>query len=113
MRSGICGADGQVITSRRRSPEAVDYGFFGDPVRPVRPHPAVGHDCRRRNTPYAPPDTADPRAQLLNTNADTVARAVTSRLMVTAEGGCELIYCFEKNGVLYDVADEQSVIPAT
>ena len=47
----------------------------------------------------------DGRGQLLNTNADTVAASVAAAL------GAELIYCFEKAGVLRDASDEGSVIP--
>ncbi|MBP3534518.1 MAG: acetylglutamate kinase, partial [Muribaculaceae bacterium] len=29
---GLCGADGRLITSRRRNPEPIDYGYVGDVV---------------------------------------------------------------------------------
>ena len=46
---------------------------------------------------------------LLNTNADTVARTMAVGLSGTFE--TELVYCFEKRGVLMDVDDDRSVIP--
>jgi acetylglutamate kinase len=59
-------------------------------------------------TPVFCPLTHDGKGHLLNTNADTIAAELAigmSRLYET-----ELIYCFEKRGVLTDVADEDSVI---
>ena len=52
-------------------------------------------------------DGAD--GSLLNTNADTVARTMAVGLSGTFE--TELVYCFEKRGVLMDVDDDRSVIP--
>ena len=52
--------------------------------------------------------TCDGRGTLLNTNADSVASAVAvaaSRIAPT-----QLVFCFEKAGVLRDVEDERSVI---
>src|SRR5690606_15830985 len=46
--------------------------------------------------------------QLLNTNADTIASALSVAMSELYE--TTLIYCFEKNGVLSDVEDEYSVI---
>ena len=82
---GLCGADGGLILSRRRSPEPVDYGFVGAPI------------------------TADAEGEgLLNTNADTVAQTVAVGMSAVYE--TELVYCFEKRGVLLDVNDDDSVI---
>ena len=54
------------------------------------------------------PITYDPECGLLNTNADTVAASVATGLAALDE--VELIYCFEKSGVLLDVNDESSLI---
>ena len=93
---GLCGADGGLIVSRRRNPKPVDYGFVGDP------------ELERFGTATAKTvDGAD--GSLLNTNADTVARTMAVGLSGTFE--TELVYCFEKRGVLMDVDDDRSVIP--
>ena len=59
--------------------------------------------------PVLAPITHDKKANLLNTNADTIAgeaaKALASLFDVT------LIFCFEKKGVLLDEHDEDSVIP--
>ena len=44
----------------------------------------------------------------MNTNADTIAAEVAKGL--SADFEVELIYCFEKNGVLKNVEDDESVI---
>ena len=59
-------------------------------------------------TPIFSAITCDGRGTLLNTNADSVASAVAvaaSRIAPT-----QLVFCFEKAGVLRDVEDERSVI---
>ncbi len=128
---GVCGADGRLIVSRRRAPEPVDYGFVGDPV-------AVGSGFARRliaagHTLVVAPITLDAdTGGLLNTNADTVAQALAVAMSSFSaestvgykageiiDGQCgadksvstELVYCFEKQGVMLDVNDDSSLIP--
>lgn len=103
---GLCGADGNLIHSRRRDPEPVDYGFVGDPD---------GFNLRAASalidaglTPVIAPITHDGNGTLLNTNADTIAQTVAVGL--AGAYTVELIYCFEKKGVLLDIDDESSVI---
>lgn len=105
---GLCGADGQFIVSEKRAPGPVDYGFVGDPV-------AVNTTLARQlagagYTIVAAPITYDGKGGLLNTNADTVAQAIATAM---AEAGevVELVFCFEKQGVMLDVNDENSLIP--
>jgi acetylglutamate kinase len=59
-------------------------------------------------TPVLAPITHDRKGQLLNTNADTIAQESAKALSTLYE--VVLIYSFEKNGVLLDVNDENSVI---
>ncbi len=105
---GLCGADGQFIVSKKRAPEPVDYGFVGDPV-------AVNSDLAKQlsgsgYTIIAAPITYDGAGGLLNTNADTVAQTIATAMAVAGED-VELVYCFEKHGVLLDMNDDDSVIP--
>ncbi len=107
---GLSGADGALIRSRRRNPVPVDYGFVGDPM-PER----FGLETARTliNAGFIPvvaPITLDVSdGSLLNTNADTVAQTVAVGMARAYE--TELVYCFEKRGVLMDVEDDNSVIP--
>ncbi len=106
---GLSGADGGFICSKRRNPVPVDYGFVGDPVPG-----AFGLDTARLlidagMTVVVAPITLDQAdGSLLNTNADTVARTVAVGMAASYE--VELVYCFEKRGVLRDINDENSVI---
>lgn len=104
---GLCGADGGLIVSKKRAAEPVDYGFVGDPV---------GFNLQTAQTligggliPVVAPITYDgANGGLLNTNADTTAQSVAVGLATAYE--VDLIYCFEKQGVLKDIDDENSVI---
>jgi len=54
------------------------------------------------------PITHDAKGQLLNTNADTIAQEIAKSL--SKKYLVQLIYSFEKSGVLRNVEDENSVI---
>jgi acetylglutamate kinase len=58
--------------------------------------------------PVISPMSADPRGQLLNINADTVAAALGAALQAE-----KLILCTGAPGILEDVADPSSVISYT
>ena len=61
-------------------------------------------------TVVAAPITLDAAGEgLLNTNADTVAQTIAVGMSGVYD--TELVYCFEKRGVLMDVDDDNSVIP--
>ena len=107
---GLCGADGGLIVSRRRNPKPVDYGFVGDPELKRFGTATAKTLIDAGYTLVVAPITVDGAdGSLLNTNADTVARTMAVGLSGTFE--TELVYCFEKRGVLMDVDDDRSVIP--
>ncbi len=103
---GLTGADGNLIRAHKRVVRDLDYGFVGD----IDAIDAEGiHQLLTAGfTPVFCAITHDKQGQLLNTNADTitseVARALTARYAV------QLLYCFEKPGVLLDPDDDTSVI---
>lgn len=104
---GLSGADGNVILAQKRPVKEVDFGLVGD-VEQVNGLFLSGlvEQCI---SPVLCAITHDGAGQLLNTNADTIASGLAVALSRFYE--VELIYCFEKKGVLRDVADEDSVIP--
>ncbi|MGV3641342.1 MAG: acetylglutamate kinase [Adhaeribacter sp.] len=108
MALGLTGADANIIPARKRPVKTIDYGFVGDiaegaiQVKPLRGFLDLGL------TPVLAPLTHDGEGNLLNTNADTIASAVAVAL--SSEYRVKLTYCFEKKGVLADIADEDSVI---
>lgn len=103
---GLCGADGGLIRSIKRSAKPVDYGYVGDPV--AVNDLLVNTLTSSGFTLVVAPITHDGQGALLNTNADTVAQTIATAM--ASEGDVELVYCFEKRGVLMDVADDESVI---
>jgi acetylglutamate kinase len=56
------------------------------------------------------PITHDQQGQLLNTNADTIAQEVARNMSSLYD--VQLIYCFEKSGVLLNAEDDTTVIPS-
>ena len=105
---GLSGADGNVIRGHKRLVKDIDYGFVGDLTPASVSHSLLGSLLAQGITPVLCPIIHDGQGQLLNTNADTIASAVAVAL--TASFRVTLHYCFEKNGVLRDIADDQSVI---
>lgn len=103
---GLSGADGNSIQAHKRTGSEIDYGFAGD-VDAVDSG-MISSLLRARLTPVFCAITHDGKGQLLNTNADTVASELAKGLSNDFE--VELIYCFEKDGVLEDRNDEASVI---
>ena len=105
---GLCGADGNLIVAHKRQHPVLDYGFVGDvdAVNVTLLHTLL----EQQVTPVIAPITHDQQGNLLNTNADTIAQLMAVALCELYE--VTLVYTFEKEGVLLDVNDEQSVIPS-
>lgn len=103
---GLTGADANAIQAHRRVVQDVDYGFVGDidEVGTAHIHQLLEADF----TPIFCAITHDKKGQLLNTNADSIAAHLAVGMSELYE--VKLIYCFEKDGVLLDVNDEDSVI---
>lgn len=106
---GLTGADGNVIPAQRRNPEPIDYGFVGD-IDPSEINTEfINLLLENRNVPVFCAICRNPNGGLLNCNADSIASALA--VACSSIEKTELIYCFEKPGVLSDVTDENSVIP--
>lgn len=103
---GLSGADANTILAHKRIVKHVDYGFAGDVD-------AVNSDIIKvfidnKLTPVFCAITHDKNGQLLNTNADTIAAEIAKAM--SKEFEVELIYCFEKLGVLADVKNDDTLI---
>ncbi|MCF8257579.1 MAG: acetylglutamate kinase [Flavobacteriales bacterium] len=103
---GMSGADGNVILAHRRPVREVDFGLVGD-VRQVN-GPLLQSLLKQGISPVLCAITHDGAGQLLNTNADTIAAEVAVALSGLFD--VELIYCFEKKGVMRDAENGDSVI---
>ena len=105
---GITGADANLLPARKRPVKEIDFGWVGDVN-------AKNIDANRWKlflenglTPVAAPLTHDNDGHMLNTNADTIASVIAVSLSSHYE--VSLVFCFEKNGVLENVDDENSII---
>ena len=104
---GLTGADAGIIRATKRPVGEIDYGFVGD-VAAVNA-PQIGGFLAQNLVPVVAPLTFDADGTILNTNADTMASAVAVAL--AADFKVNLIYCFEKKGVLSNPDEDDSVIP--
>ena len=103
---GICGADGNAILAHKRIKAELDYGFAGD-IDEV--NVSLFTDLLNQGISIVvAPITHDAKGQLLNTNADTIAQEIAKALSTT--WSVQLIYSFEKAGVLSDANDEATLI---
>lgn len=103
---GFSGADGNAILAHKRIHPTMDYGYVGD-IDAI--DTSLFQNLLQENlTPIVAPVTHDQKGQLLNTNADTIAQELAKALSTSFE--VQLIYSFEKDGVLLDVNNNDSVI---
>ncbi|OUL60998.1 acetylglutamate kinase [Flavobacterium sp. AJR] len=103
---GFSGADGNLIQSTKRNHPTIDYGFVGD-VKQVNTS-LLATLLENNIVPVFCAITHDKNGQLLNTNADTIASELAIALSENFD--VTLTYCFEKQGVLSDSEDDDSVI---
>ena len=89
---------------------AIDYGFVGDIMPENINTDFISKLLQLACVPVFSPITHNGKGQLLNTNADTIAASLAKAL--SAMYRVKLVYCFEKQGVLRDAADDNSVIPS-
>ena len=106
---GLCGADGDCVPATKRKASSIDWGFVGD-VDPKKINVSLLHSLLAKGiTPVFCAITHDGNGSLLNTNADTMASSIAVAL--ASEYYVRLVYCFEKDGVLSDPNDNDSLIP--
>ena len=103
---GLTGADLNYMQAVKRPVKEIDYGFAGDIV-------SVRVDelkllVEKQVVPVLAPLTHDKKGQMLNTNADTIA--AEAAIGFSNYFDVELVYCFEKPGVLENAEDDSSVI---
>lgn len=106
---GLSGADANTIPAIRRSPVPIDFGFAGDPDPNKTNDGFISQLTESGITPVFCAITHDGNGSLLNTNADTIAYTVATAL--SQKYRVTIYYCFEKEGVLKDLNDPDSLIP--
>lgn len=113
---GLTGADMDIIRSHKRplkkvtmedgTDRMVDFGYVGD-VDSANGD-TLSQLIKMGVIPVVAPLTHDGNGQILNTNADTMASTVACAL--SSHFDVTLTFCFEKNGVLMNAEDDDSVI---
>ncbi len=105
---GLSGADGNALKATKRPANPIDFGFVGD-IDPANVNSEFLKTLLDASvTPVFSAIMHNGEGLLLNCNADTVASSVA--LGVSRIADVDLIFCFEKRGVLTDIDDESSVI---
>lgn len=105
---GLTGADAGIIKAVKRPVKDIDYGFVGDIDKSGVNSKTLTSMLHLGLVPVIAPLTYDNSGTLLNTNADTIAQEVAKSM--SAHMAVQLIYCFEKNGVLANPGSDESVI---
>jgi acetylglutamate kinase len=105
---GLSGVDADCVPANKREIEQIDWGYVGD-VNPSEINTSFLNSLLDRGLiPVFSAITHDRNGSLLNTNADTLASNIA--IAMSEEYTVKLVYCFEKQGVLLDYKDENSVI---
>ena len=105
---GLSGADANLISADKRILKNLDYGFVGD-IKKAGVNISILKMLLDINlTPVIAPITHNNKGQLLNTNADSIANEIATA--ISSEYDVQLIYCFNKKGILSNIHDENSVI---
>jgi acetylglutamate kinase len=88
---GLSGVDSKVIESKKREIKDIDYGHVGD-IKKIDGH-FIKLLLKNKSFPVFCPITANNKGELLNTNADTIAK-------MTKYYNVNLFYFFDKPGVI-------------
>jgi len=103
---GVTGADLDLVRAVKRPVKEIDYGCVGD-VKAVNSQ-QLEELIKNGVIPVVAPLTHDGQGQMLNTNADTMAAELAKAFAQNFR--VQLVYCFEKKGVLHNPEDDNAVI---
>ncbi|QOW09130.1 acetylglutamate kinase [Kaistella flava (ex Peng et al. 2021)] len=105
---GFSGADGNLIKAEKRVVSNIDYGFVGDVVSKSVNVDLLQKFLELQLVPVFSAITHNKKGNLLNTNADSVASVLAQALSQNYD--VELLYCFDKDGVLENVENPDSLV---
>ena len=106
---GISGADANVIQAEKREVEEVDFGYVGDVSSESVNKKRIKSFLKIGLTPVFSAITHDHHGALYNTNADSIASVLAQAL--SKKYDVELVYCFDKDGIMIDLDDPTSLVP--
>lgn len=105
---GLSGSDANTIPATRRPSKPIDYGFVGD-INPFKINVRVIKMFLDANIiPVFCALTHDEKGSMLNSNADSVASSLAVAMAKITE--VNLVFCFEKLGVLKNIENPDSLI---
>ncbi|WP_292011188.1 acetylglutamate kinase [Chryseobacterium sp.] len=105
---GLSGADANVIQATKRNHPEIDFGFVGDIEKGSVNRKLISGLLQMNLIPVFSAITHDKKGNLFNTNADTIASVIAQAL--SEEYDVELLFCFDKEGVLEDVDHPETLI---
>ncbi|KMQ64242.1 acetylglutamate kinase [Chryseobacterium sp. FH2] len=105
---GFSGADANLIKAKKREHAEIDFGFVGDITEKSVNRKLISKLLKLELVPVFSAITHDKKGNLFNTNADTIASVIAQAL--SSKYDVELLYCFDKKGVLEDIENPESVI---
>ena len=105
---GFSGADGNLIKAKKRSVSDIDYGFVGDVGSKSVNIELLLELLKLKLVPVFSAITHDQNGNLLNTNADSIASVLAQAL--AQNFNVELLYCFDKEGILENIENPDSVV---
>lgn len=103
---GISGKTNHIVFTQKRQHANIDYGFVGDlDVEHLDSAPLLTL-LNAGNVPVFNALTQTVNGQVLNTNADTIASTIAQAMSMYFN--VHLSFCFEKNGVLTSITNDDS-----
>jgi acetylglutamate kinase len=105
---GFSGADGNLIKSEKRIISNIDYGYVGDVDAKSVNIDLLKEFLNLKLIPVFSAITHNQKGNLFNTNADSIASVLAIALSDFYE--VELLYCFDKDGILGNVEDPNSLV---
>ena len=105
---GFSGADGNLIKAEKRSILSIDYGFVGDVESKSVNIDLLKAFLNLKLVPVFSAITHDQKGNLFNTNADSIASVLAQAL--SQDFDVELLYCFDKDGVLENLENQNSCL---
>lgn len=105
---GLSGADADIVRAHKRPVKDINYGLVGD-IDTINVDSLLSLS-EAGFTPVICAISHDGQGQLLNTNADTIAAQIAVALSSTMK--VKLSYCFEYDGVLYDINEPKLTMSA-
>ncbi len=103
---GLTGADLNYMQANKREVKDVDYGYVGD-IEKININ-ELSMLINQNVVPVLAPLAHDKNGSMLNINADTIASETA--IAFSSKFDVELIFCFEKPGVLLDANNDSTII---